>query len=88
MPKQIPALDLQPSFHLSISQSIVPVLVNRDYTPVLRAERPMGRSSSPGRVKNFQFYISSRPAVGDKDRDRDRDNFTFTIIIIIQGAES
>jgi hypothetical protein len=30
----------------------------------LRAERPRGRSSSPGRVKNFLFSTSSRLALG------------------------
>jgi hypothetical protein len=30
----------------------------------LRAGRPRGRSSSPGRVKNFHFSASSRPVVG------------------------
>jgi hypothetical protein len=29
-----------------------------------RAGRPTGRSSSPGRVKNFLFSTSSRPALG------------------------
>jgi hypothetical protein len=31
---------------------------------LLWAGRPRGRSSSPGRVKNFHFSISSRPALG------------------------
>jgi hypothetical protein len=30
----------------------------------LRAGRPRGRSSSPGRVKNFLFSTSFRPALG------------------------
>jgi hypothetical protein len=30
----------------------------------LRAGRPKGRSSSSGRVKNFLFSTSSRPALG------------------------
>jgi hypothetical protein len=30
----------------------------------LRAGRPRGRSLSPGRVKNFLFSTSSRPALG------------------------
>jgi hypothetical protein len=30
---------------------------------LLRAERPRGRSSSPGRLKNFLFSTSSRPAL-------------------------
>jgi hypothetical protein len=34
------------------------------YSDWLRAGRPRGRSSSPGRVKNFHFSISSRPALG------------------------
>jgi hypothetical protein len=31
---------------------------------LLRAERPRGRSSSPGMVKNFHFSMSSRPVLG------------------------
>jgi hypothetical protein len=34
------------------------------YSDWLRAERPMGRSSSTGSVKNFHFFISSRPILG------------------------
>jgi hypothetical protein len=34
------------------------------YSYWLRAGRPRGRSSSPGRVKNFLFSTSSRPALG------------------------
>jgi hypothetical protein len=34
------------------------------YRDKLRAGRPRGRSSSPGRVKNFLFSTSSRPALG------------------------
>jgi hypothetical protein len=34
------------------------------YRDWLRAGRPRGRSSSPGRVKNFRFSMSSRPALG------------------------
>jgi hypothetical protein len=30
----------------------------------LRAGRLRGWSSSPGRVKNFEFFMSSRPALG------------------------
>jgi hypothetical protein len=30
----------------------------------LRAGRPRGRRSNPGRVKNFYFSMSSKPAVG------------------------
>jgi hypothetical protein len=33
-----------------------------------RAGRPRVRSSSPGRVKNFHFSISSRPALGSTQR--------------------
>jgi hypothetical protein len=33
------------------------------YSDWLRAERPRGRSSSPGRVKNFLFS-TSKPALG------------------------
>jgi hypothetical protein len=34
------------------------------YSDWLRAGRPRGRSSSPGRVKNFLFSKLSRPALG------------------------
>jgi hypothetical protein len=34
------------------------------YSDCLRAGRRRGRSSSPGRVKNFHFSTSSRPALG------------------------
>jgi hypothetical protein len=34
------------------------------YSDWLRAGRPRCRSSSPGRVKNFHFSMSSRPALG------------------------
>jgi hypothetical protein len=34
------------------------------YSHWLRAGRPRVRSSSPGRVKNFLFSKSSRPALG------------------------
>jgi hypothetical protein len=34
------------------------------YSDSLRAGRPRGRSSRPGRVKNFLFFTSSRPALG------------------------
>jgi hypothetical protein len=34
------------------------------YSDWLRAGRPSGRSSSPGRVKNFLFSTSSRRALG------------------------
>jgi hypothetical protein len=34
------------------------------YSDWLRAGKPMGRSSSPGRLKNFLFSTSSRPALG------------------------
>jgi hypothetical protein len=36
------------------------------YDDWLRAWRPRGRSSSPGRVKNVHFSISSRPAVAHR----------------------
>jgi hypothetical protein len=39
------------------------LLVSR-YSDWLRAGRPRGESSSPGRVKNFLFSTSSRPALG------------------------
>jgi hypothetical protein len=34
------------------------------YSDWLRAGRPRGRGSSPGRVKNFHFSMSSRPVLG------------------------
>jgi hypothetical protein len=34
------------------------------YSDWLRAGRPRNRSSSPGRVNNFLFFTSSRPALG------------------------
>jgi hypothetical protein len=34
------------------------------YSDLLLAERPTGRSSSPGGVKNFHFSMSFRPALG------------------------
>jgi hypothetical protein len=34
------------------------------YSDWVRAGRPKGRRSSPGRVKNFLFSTSSRPALG------------------------
>jgi hypothetical protein len=34
------------------------------YGAGIRAGRPRGQSSSPGRVKNFLFSASSRPALG------------------------
>jgi hypothetical protein len=34
------------------------------YSDWLRSGRPRGRSSGPGRVKNFLFSASSRPALG------------------------
>jgi hypothetical protein len=34
------------------------------YSDWLRAGRPRGRSSSPGRVNNFLLSTSSRPALG------------------------
>jgi hypothetical protein len=34
------------------------------YSDWLRARRPRGRIPSPGRVKNFLFSTSSRPALG------------------------
>jgi hypothetical protein len=34
------------------------------YSDWLLVERPKGRSSSPGRVKNFIFSTTSRPAMG------------------------
>jgi hypothetical protein len=37
---------------------------NSRYSDWLRAGRPGGGSSSPGRVKNFHFSISTRPVLG------------------------
>jgi hypothetical protein len=34
------------------------------YSDRLRAGRPRGRSSCPDKVKNFHFFISSRPVLG------------------------
>jgi hypothetical protein len=34
------------------------------FSAVLRDGRPRGRCSSPGRIKNIHFSISSRPALG------------------------
>jgi hypothetical protein len=49
------------SFKNKLSYSIK----NRSqYSDRLRAWRPRGQSSSPGRVKNFHFSTSSRPALG------------------------
>jgi hypothetical protein len=43
----------------------IPTLQQRSwYSDWLRVGRPRGRSSSPGRVKNFLFSTSSRPALG------------------------
>jgi hypothetical protein len=48
-----------------VSRKFTPSLGERNwYSDWLRAGRPRGRSSSPGRVKNFHFSISSRPALG------------------------
>jgi hypothetical protein len=37
------------------------------YSDCLRAGRPRGRISSSGRVKNFLFSLSSRPALGSAE---------------------
>jgi hypothetical protein len=42
---------------------IIPVGGSR-HSDWLRAGRQRGWSSSPGRVKNFLFYMSSKPALG------------------------
>jgi hypothetical protein len=39
-------------------------LVYLDRSDGLRAGRQRGRGSSPGKVKNFNFSLSSRPALG------------------------
>jgi hypothetical protein len=49
--------------HISILVPILCRTVSR-YSDWLRAGRPRDRSSSPGRVKNFLFSTSSRPALG------------------------
>jgi hypothetical protein len=63
----------------SAAQSMLIILnfcyENRD-SDWLRAGRPRGRSSSPGRVKNFLFSASSRPDLG----------FTQTPIQWVPGA--
>jgi hypothetical protein len=47
------------------SRSLMLILdQNAVYTDQLRAGRPRDRTSSPGRGKNFNFSISSRPAAG------------------------
>jgi hypothetical protein len=54
-----------PLFHMSTSKQYL-CLQNRQlskYSDWLRAGRPRGRSSSPGRVKNFLFSTSSKPAL-------------------------
>jgi hypothetical protein len=38
------------------------------YSDLLRAGRQRGRSSNPGRVKNFHFFISSRTDLGPTQR--------------------
>jgi hypothetical protein len=40
------------------------IVLSRDSPDWLRAGRLRGRGSSPGRVKNFHFSMSSRPALG------------------------
>jgi hypothetical protein len=44
--------------------TVHPLGLRSRYSDWLRARWPTGRSSSPGRVKNFLFSTSSRPAVG------------------------
>jgi hypothetical protein len=39
-------------------------LQRSQYSDWLRAERSRGRSSTPGKVKNFLVFTSSRPALG------------------------
>jgi hypothetical protein len=53
-------------------------LVHYMYSDWLRAGRPRGRGSSHGRVKNFLFSTSSRPALG----------FTHPRIQLVPGALS
>jgi hypothetical protein len=43
---------------------IIIIIIKSRYSDWLRAGRTRGRSSSPGRVKNFHFSMSSRPALG------------------------
>jgi hypothetical protein len=53
-------------FHPSYVQifSSAPCSQRSRYSYWLRAGRPRGRNSSPGRVKNVLFSMSSRPALG------------------------
>jgi hypothetical protein len=54
---------LQNSFGRSTYLQSEPLRCSR-YSDCLRTGRPRGRISSPGRVKNFHLFISSRPALG------------------------
>jgi hypothetical protein len=47
-----------------VREFLLSCLTNSRYSDWLRAGRLRGRSSSPGRVKNFLFSTSSRPALG------------------------
>jgi hypothetical protein len=49
------------SYFIELKNKLPPKSRDSDW---LRAGRPRGRSSSPGRVKNFLFFKSSRPALG------------------------
>jgi hypothetical protein len=56
------------SLHLRLSVCVLIPPKLEEYlvahAELLRAGRPRGRSSSPGRVKNFIFSTLSRPALG------------------------
>jgi hypothetical protein len=45
------------------SQNYKECLLAQSVSDWLSARRPKGQSSSPGRVKNFHFAMSSRPAL-------------------------
>jgi hypothetical protein len=49
---------------LSPSMQIRDSTSHSRYSDWLRAERPRSRGSSPGRIKNFLFSMSSRPTLG------------------------
>jgi hypothetical protein len=49
---------------MQIKKKIVSIGIYKQYGEWILAGRQSGRSSSPGRVKNFLFSMSSRPALG------------------------
>jgi hypothetical protein len=52
-----------PSHLISLRSKLI-LSTHLHYSDWVRAGRPRGRSLSPGRVKNFLFCTSSRPALG------------------------